>query len=110
MDKYLREVNLSSMFFNIDVRKVRNNPIIKPMNHLQLIFDLIYNPKKLLWEGCKKMNLNNKLSLVKGKEMYVPYQELSLRSKYGAKIKGPVTENILEKILALGPNHRILVL
>ena len=41
--------------------------------------------------------------------MYVAYKELTLRSKYGAKIKGPVTKNMLEKILALGPNHRILV-
>ena len=73
-----------------------------------MIFKLIYNQKKLLVEGYKKMNLNNKLSLVKEKEMYVTYQEVTLRSKCGAKIKGTVT-NMLGKILALGSNHRILV-
>ena len=31
-----------------------------------------------------------------------------MRSKSGAKIKGPVT-NMLEKILALGQNHRSLI-
>ena len=41
--------------------------------------------------------------------MYVAYQELILRQKYREKIKEPVTKNMLEKILALGSNHRILV-